>query len=221
MNVKEIRRENLRVLAQHAGGIAGVARRLKKSTSQMSHLIGPNPIKNIGDRIAAEIESIFNKPSGWLDHIHVGNDQNITQVDVENNSGKLPITMVPILSWEAAQHWPNFAKYSKNVNSSLPILNHKASGQAFALIIENDLMQSPEGVSFAKGSMIIVDTDKEIANNHYVLVRTKRHPQLLFRQLVIDGDRHYLKPLNPRYPITAAPNDAQYLGVVTQTRMDI
>lgn len=67
MNVKSIRRENVRALAKSVGGISRLAIRLNKSQSQVSHLIGTSPIKNIGDKIASQIEIIFGKPAGWLD----------------------------------------------------------------------------------------------------------------------------------------------------------
>lgn len=67
MNVKVIRRENMRALAKSAGGISKLALRLGKSQSQISHLIGTSPIKNIGDKVAAQIEAVFGKPPGWLD----------------------------------------------------------------------------------------------------------------------------------------------------------
>ncbi len=70
MNSKDIRRENLRALAKSIGGITALARMLGKSQSQISHLIGQNPIKNIGDRLAGQIEKVFSKAHGWLDHEH-------------------------------------------------------------------------------------------------------------------------------------------------------
>jgi hypothetical protein len=38
----------------------------------MSGLIGKRPIKNIGNKIARDIEAVFNKPQGWLDNVHPG-----------------------------------------------------------------------------------------------------------------------------------------------------
>ena len=38
--------------------------------SQVSQIIGKNPIKNIGNSIAKRIEVAFAKPEGWLDQPH-------------------------------------------------------------------------------------------------------------------------------------------------------
>ena len=42
--------------------------------------------------------------------------------------------------------------------------------------------------------------------------------QATFKQLVIDGARRYLKPLNPRYPIIPVERDARICGVVREMR---
>jgi SOS-response transcriptional repressor LexA len=219
MNVKEIRRENLRLLAHQVGGVAEIARRLEKSTSQISHLIGPHPIKNIGDRIAADIERRFEKPIGWMDCIQRGLSASL---ETDRTTESLPalVTMVPLLSWQTAQAWPKIAAQENNA-PCLPVLSAYASAQAFALLIENDVMESSQSISFPQGCFIIVDPLREVSPHQYVLVRSQRQGQLLFRQLVLDGGRSYLKPLNPRYPITAFPNDGEYLGVVTQLQMDV
>lgn len=209
MNVKDIRRENLRLIAQDVGGIAEIARRLNKSTSQISHLIGPNPIKNIGDRIAAEVENIFNKPSGWLDQPQVGNDHILSQSITHH---------IPLLSWEQAAQWP---EQEASAHPSIPVSNHIASADAFALPIMNDLMESDHGISFPANSQIIVDVQQEAQPNDFILVKSSRHNQLLFRQWIVDADRQYLKPLNQRYPIMALPNDAQIIGVIVQVQIDI
>ena len=48
MNISEIRLKNARDLAA-PGGISAMAERLGKSQPQVSHLMGDNPIKNIGN----------------------------------------------------------------------------------------------------------------------------------------------------------------------------
>lgn len=65
--VRTIRWENFRQLAESAGGLSRAADLLGKSPSQVSHFGGDRPIKPIGDRIARQIEAVFDKPEGWLD----------------------------------------------------------------------------------------------------------------------------------------------------------
>jgi hypothetical protein len=70
MNISEIRLKNARYLANSAGGISAFAEKTGKSQPQISHLIGEKPIKNIGNKIAREIEKSFNQEKDWLDHAH-------------------------------------------------------------------------------------------------------------------------------------------------------
>lgn len=70
MRSSDIRRQNARNLAEDIGGSAELARRISMSDSQVSQLIGENPVKNIGQIIARRIEEAFNKPEGWLDIPH-------------------------------------------------------------------------------------------------------------------------------------------------------
>lgn len=66
----EIRRDNARRLAEEVGQPADLARRLGMSDSQMGQLIGRNPVRNIGPRVARRMEEACGKPEGWLDVEH-------------------------------------------------------------------------------------------------------------------------------------------------------
>lgn len=70
MDAYDIRRENARQLAREVGGITAFSNKIGKSQPQASHLIGANPVKNIGPGIARQIERAFGKPHGWLDTLH-------------------------------------------------------------------------------------------------------------------------------------------------------
>jgi hypothetical protein len=67
MDISEIRWKNFRLLAGHHGGITEAAAKLGKTQGQVSHFGGETPIKNIGAKVAREIEVAFAKPHGWLD----------------------------------------------------------------------------------------------------------------------------------------------------------
>jgi hypothetical protein len=63
-----VRWRNFRdLIGPQKGAITAAAAKLEKSQGQVSHFGGKNPIKNIGDDIAAEIEKAWGKPPGWLD----------------------------------------------------------------------------------------------------------------------------------------------------------
>ena len=81
-------------------------------------------------------------------------------------------------------------------------------------------MQAPDGHSFPSGSIIIVEPLQEPKNGSYVIVRLEDEKEATFKKLVIDGDRRYLRPLNPRYPILEVKGEATFAGVVRQLVMD-
>lgn len=202
MNVKEIRRKNLRALARAIGGVTQLAKRLGKTQSQISHLIGTNPVKNIGDRFATHVEKIFDKPTGWLDQEH----HNIQEASGIYQATPLQSAyyQVPIISWQEANEWlKNPDRFHTKSFGRHIIISVKVSPFAFGLKVAGDSMESPSGTSFPRECIIIADTDQLNQNGSYVLARTIENPDdLIFRQLVIDGGKRYLKPLNERYPIT-------------------
>ena len=148
MNVKDIRRQNLRALSRMSGGVSKLAERLEKSQSQISHLIGTNPVKNIGDKFAAHVERIFNKPYGWLDQMHIGEEGVVYEMKPIASQA---FYQTPLLTWpEAQQYFPDKKTVKKSPAQYLT--THVSVGpQAFALRVEGDSMEAPHGPSFAFG----------------------------------------------------------------------
>lgn len=70
MTISDIRRATARILAMNVGGPAEFARKVDMSISHISQLLGENPTKNIGPKIARRIEATFEQPLGWLDVAH-------------------------------------------------------------------------------------------------------------------------------------------------------
>ena len=200
MNVKDIRRKNLRALARAIGGVTQLAKYLGKTQSQISHLIGTNPVKNIGDRFASHVEKTFDKPMGWLDQDHF---------DIQETSGiysanplRRSSFQLPCISWSEAEQWlRNPEEFTTKTFPNSLITNLPVSPQAFAVKVEGDMMEAPSGNSFPHGCTIVADTDQSARNGAYVLAKITNENSLMFRQLVVDGSKRYLKPLNPRYPV--------------------
>ncbi len=220
MNVKDIRRKNLRAIARSVGGVTQLAERLGKSQSQISHLIGTNPVKNIGDRFAAEVEKVFTKPHGWLDHEHHGIQEENALYQTGSN-GRQNYSQVPLLNWQEAATW-NDANSPVAKKISQYIISHLSVGpRSFALRVDGDSMEATSGTSFPNRSIIVIDPDERGNNGSYVLAKQNSNSQLVFKQLIIDGNRRYLKPLNPRYPITEITPQAVICGVARLMIMEI
>jgi SOS-response transcriptional repressor LexA len=211
MNVKDIRRQNLRALARSVGGVSKLAEHLEKSQSQISHLIGTNPVKNIGDKFAAHVESIFHKPYGWLDQMHLAEEEATYQVTAIANQ---VYYKVPLLTWPEAQQYFLDKKIIKK-NSAQSVVTHiPLSPQAIALRVDGDSMEASHGPSFPAGTVIVLDPTLTSRNGSYVVAKQNVQSPLVFKQLVVDGARHYLKPLNQRYPLTDISSQTIICAVV-------
>ena len=70
MNINDIRRRNLRRLLEQYKSMAEFADKVDKDPSYLSQIIGKNPTKGIGSKIARSIEKSLEKPDGWLDREH-------------------------------------------------------------------------------------------------------------------------------------------------------
>jgi len=67
-SVYDLRRENLRVLMAQWGGPTSLAKKLGHSNgSYVAQLAGPNPSREVSEKVAREIENKLQLPAGWLD----------------------------------------------------------------------------------------------------------------------------------------------------------
>ena len=217
----DIRLANLRELIKKAGGPAEAARKLDMDDSQLSQIGGKHPSRNIGTSLARRIEKAFRKPEGWLDMPHA-------QLALQQRPDKnvLPARdlqrKVPLISWVQAGDWNNLVDTFQPGDAERWIATYaKVSKHAFALRVVGDSMTNPSGApSFPEGTIIIVDPERAAQPGKFVVVRQNVDTETTFKQLVRYADRHFLKPLNPRYPLLEMLADAVVAGVVVQAVMD-
>lgn len=73
-SVYEQRRINLRELMKSWGGPTSLAKKLNHSNgSYLAQLAGPNPSREISEKVAREIETTLGLALGWMDSEHSGN----------------------------------------------------------------------------------------------------------------------------------------------------
>jgi DNA polymerase V len=85
-----------------------------------------------------------------------------------------------------------------------------AGSEPFALRVLGDSM-APE---FEQGTIIIVEPAGVLEGGCFVVAQ--HEDEYLFRQLIIDGDRWLLKPLNGNYPTLEIPGPQAIKGRVIQ-----
>ncbi len=61
---------------QHESGMtkAQFAELIETSPAALSQLLGPNPHRNIGDKMARKIETALDLPFGWMDVLHASEE---------------------------------------------------------------------------------------------------------------------------------------------------
>lgn len=76
-SVYDQRRENLRSLVKTWGGPTSLAKKLGHTNgSYLAQLAGPNPSREVSEKVAREMELALGLPVGWLDSEH-GNTRGI------------------------------------------------------------------------------------------------------------------------------------------------
>lgn len=121
--------------------------------------------------------------------------------------------LVPLISWVQAGQWSEIIdNYEPGDGEGRVPVEANVSPRSFALTVRGDSME-PE---FPEGSRIVVDPDYEAHNKSYVIARLEDELEATFKQLVIDGNRCYLKPLNNRYPVIEVNDQMTICGVVRE-----
>jgi SOS-response transcriptional repressor LexA len=217
MTVKINRRDNLRLLAQALGGIAELANFLGKSPSQISHLIGTYVSKNVGDKLAAEVEKLFAKPPGWLDGNYTGNEEEVIATAVPPAA----CYRVPLLKRQEVVNWvlhPH-KRLTANEDHEYLYTSVHVTAAAYAYQVQTDSMEAISGITFAKGSIVIADPAVPIRDNAFVLVRLDRELEPMLRQITYRNATVFLQALNPRYPLIEYKEHYLHCGVVKAIMM--
>lgn len=128
---------------------------------------------------------------------------------------------LPLISWVQAGAWAEAADpYHVGDFERLIPVTRRYSNRAYCLRVKGDSMQAESGPSFPEGAIIVVEPLLEPKHGSFVIVRLEDSKEATFKQLIIDGDRRYLKPLNHRYPVMQITGEATFCGVVRQLVMD-
>lgn len=123
---------------------------------------------------------------------------------------------VPLISWVQAGSWMDTDDpYPPGEADTWVQYRGKLSDSAFALVVRGDSMTAPTGLpTFPEGTIIVVDPEEQADHRDFVIAKLGDREEATFKQLVMEGDRRYLAPLNPRYPVLPIDEPCTICGVV-------
>ncbi|MCR9192230.1 MAG: helix-turn-helix domain-containing protein [Gammaproteobacteria bacterium] len=168
-----LRRRKLTVseLSRHTGIVQPVIYRMTTGESDNPKLASLLPIANY-----------FNVNISQL----IGEEP----LETDDNAAQQKTTAIPLLTWDNAHTYKTvIPKQQKN------IMAMGLSEEAFALIMADTSMEP----MFQRGSLLIFDPLLEPQDRSFVLVTLEVTQTAVFRQLIIDANQQYLKPLNPDF----------------------
>ena len=135
--------------------------------------------------------------------------------------------VIPILSWTDVVSWVDAQDPARTTEWKDAVVERKRRGfgtRTYALRMKDDSMTAPAGPSLSPGLLVIVDPDISPFDTGFVVTYLRGAQEPTLRQLVSDGLRSYLKPLNSQYPMTdvteyLATDQMVHCGVVREGRL--
>lgn len=124
--------------------------------------------------------------------------------------------LVPVISEVQAGHWTEIKTgFDESDTSEWVPTQRQNSRYAFALRVVGDSMFNPyEKKSLSEGMTVIVDPEVPATHRSVVVARLVSSEKATVKELVIDGDNHYLRPYNQQYSIIPVTEGVVIIGVV-------
>ncbi len=133
------------------------------------------------------------------------------------DTGPAGLTNVPLISWDAATQWPSNRDVILAEKPTTLFVDSPISDQGYALTLRDSAM-APQ---FPEGTTVILDPDKPMRDRGYIAVFLQETQQVIFRQVLMDGEMKYLKPLSPdleHFQMRLLEDGDKYRGSLVQAR---
>lgn len=216
--IQLIRKRNFELLLDQYPTRKEAGKNLGLSPSQVSDYA--NGIKGMAEKLANRIEAKAKIPEGILsiEHPKLSHNRKFTFSDEASTKFNLKTQgYYPLIDWSNAGDWEKAVMSSSKVKS-WPFHEKDQSDKTFCLNVLDDSMTNRACVrpSYLKGDIIFIDPDKVdlSTNGSAVLARlidSQTH-NIIFRTLIIQGTKSFLKPINDTYPIIY--DDFEIIGLV-------
>lgn len=121
--------------------------------------------------------------------------------------------LIPLLTIEQSAKSVNQNEYSQH---QMIVTSAKVAIDAFAIVIKGSLVTS----RFPENTILVFDRHLKPHDKDYVIIRLEGQQKPVLRQLLIDGDNYYFKPISPAFGGIILSNNHEFIGVMVQTLMN-
>ena len=182
------------------------------------HRIATNAVASPRQENVEKIAKALKVSSEWLWKGGSQKEQTPPGPDTNIEPGPAIKGYVPLISWVQAGAWCEISDV-RTIDDAEIWLPCAASHspQSYALRVRGlSMFNQHERRSFRDGDIIFVDPEKDAENGSLVIAKLMDRQEATFKQLVMEGSRRFLKPLNPAWPdpIIELDNNAMICGVV-------
>jgi transcriptional regulator with XRE-family HTH domain len=198
MEIKEVRRENLRTLVHRAAGQSALARKMGTSPAYISQILSKKSRGEVGDVFARELEKAFDLEELWMDTDHT---------DIRVRTVRL-YDAHDIAELSSGREPPQRNREPVPVQSRL-------SDLGFGYVMDSDEM-SPD---IQAGSFLVVEPGIDPKPGMIVLLYAAQSDQVFVRKMRMNlSGEIELKASDPTVSIAKLQEDAHYIaGVVVES----
>lgn len=190
----EERKVNLKRLISNTGkNVAEFCRENDLDPSYISQLL--NGHRNIGEKAARKIEEKARLEIGILDKLETPLDNNVNLKEKINIEGR----GIPVISWVSAGTFTTIDVVLKDTEIEEWLPPNKDCGKNGYGLIVTGVSMSPK---FEPNDRIYVNPDypvNDLKTGDLVVVGRLGETEATFKELIIEGQTKYLRPLNPNW----------------------
>jgi SOS-response transcriptional repressor LexA len=180
------------------------------------------PLSDFSPRLAGELEGLTGADEYATDLTHVASADlaNPEPSNVALRSQPVLSYRYPVISWVAAGAWAEAIEpFAPGAVDEYETSDYKAKGVAFWLQVKGDSMTAPTGPSISEGTLILIDTEADVAPGKLVVAKLIDGNEATFKKLVEDAGKRFLKPLNPSYPMIPIDSNCLIVGVAVRASL--
>jgi SOS-response transcriptional repressor LexA len=164
----------------------------------------PNTRKKIAEKLGVSLS--------WLE-TGIGEATDIDPVSYHPSN---EIKKIPIFSFSELYEIDNLAVMLNKVHAKdTLIVNNQIPNDCFAVSVIGDSMIP----KFHSGTLLIVGMNQNIADGDFVIAKSKRFPEALFRQFILGDSGQYLLALNPKFSPIKIDSNEEILGKILESRV--